>query len=85
MRLSIYKDDLGYPHDDPDLLVGGCKIFLDGKEITHAVTADEELGLIVAYIAKDHPDYNWEEIKKGGEWPTETLKGKVEIRKPSNG
>lgn len=78
MRLSIYKDDPGYPHHNPRLLLDAM-VYLDGKPFKPAVTADEELGLIVAYIPQDDPRF-----LRGprDEWPTEELRGKVEIRFP---
>lgn len=82
MRLSIYKDDPGYPTDNPALLLEAM-VYLDGKPFKPAVTADEEQGLIVAYIPQDDPRYKMA-MASGApvEWPTEELRGKVEIRFP---
>ena len=82
MRLSIYKDDPGYPHHNPGLLLDAI-VYLDGKPFKPAVTADEEQGLIVAYIPQDDPRFK-QAMASGpaAEWPTEELRGKVEIRFP---
>ena len=82
MRLSIYETDPGYPHHNPALLLEAM-VYFDGKPFKPAVTADEEQGLIVAYIPQDDPRWQAERIKQGGDcWPTEELRGKVEIRFP---
>jgi hypothetical protein len=43
LRISLDRDDPGFQGDD--LL--GARIFLDGIEQRHVVTADEEQGIIV--------------------------------------
>ena len=78
MRLSIYEDDAGYPTDNPALLLEAM-VYLDGKPFKPAVTADEEQGLIVAYIPQDDPRFA---MGPRDTWPTEELRGKVEIRFP---
>ena len=42
MRLSIFKDDPGYPGYYPI-----ADVLVDGKPVSHCVTADEELGLAI--------------------------------------
>lgn len=50
MRLSIDKRDPGFQWDKVGLK---CRIYLNGEEVTHAVTADEEQGFIVQYKLKE--------------------------------
>ncbi len=49
MRLSVRKDDPGY---DPRAF--GARVYLDGKEITHCFTADEERGYALVYVLNEN-------------------------------
>jgi len=74
MRVSTDKNDKGYIYDAYNHYV-----FLDGVELKHCFTADEELGEAHCYVVdKDDKlviDDSGENIK------TEILKGKVKIIK----
>lgn len=76
MRLSISKDDKSY---DLDKAIN-CRVLFNGKECKDAITADEELGMVLVYKknkqGKSFLDYN-------GEIATEKLYGKVKLEFPN--
>lgn len=77
MRLSIEEQD---DYDDAKLrLTRTAVIYLDDKVVERCITADEEQGLVVVY--KDIRSINFleESYRHGGDWPRETLYGKVRI------
>lgn len=73
MRVSVKKEDPGYRED---IEVYGTKVFLDGKEIHHCFTADEETGEAFCYVTKNGRDVLAED---GESILTVILKGKIEI------
>ena len=73
MRASVDKDDPGYaPHSI------GAKVFLDGVQRSHVVTADEEKRLIVRYVTDEKGRFKID----GDNVRRETLYGDVRIELP---
>jgi len=69
MRLSVYKDDLGFSKE-----AYTHKAFCDGVELKHCFTADEEKG--VAYV------HDIDSFVPGMKViPKKVIYGKIEIRK----
>lgn len=72
MRVSIVKADPGYRWN-----ASSYHVKLDGEEVTHVLTADEEKGQVVRYVLDDKgkpkigPD--------GNSYVTETVAGHVEV------
>jgi hypothetical protein len=71
MRISVKKDDPGY---DP-VNSRYAKVYLDGVEQKHCVTADEEEGYIIRYVTDD----NGELTIEGDYIKEEKVAGKVKI------
>ncbi|WJZ49038.1 hypothetical protein [Pseudomonas phage PA02_HSun-2022] len=81
MKLSV--DDMTGPDPEKAAFCMRAIITLDGKKVERCVTADEEGGYVVAYIAQEDPRFKAEMIKQGGDcWPVETLRGVVRIVDP---
>lgn len=76
MRLSIDKRDKGYRFD---LNKNKCVVYFNDEVFQRAVTADEEQGLIVAYVPdpKDGTKFRMNEERTG--FLTEQLRGRVRI------
>ncbi|MNV42787.1 hypothetical protein D3C71_1344740 [compost metagenome] len=74
MRLSIDKRDPGFSHRAVGLK---ARIYLDGVEQTHCVTADEEEGLIVRYRLNEAGKPIVDEANEA--FVLETARGKVQI------
>lgn len=49
MRMSVFPSDPGYANYQPFAEQENVSIYLDGELIPCAVTADEELGMVVVY------------------------------------
>jgi hypothetical protein len=77
MRISLDRDDPGF--QGGDLL--RARIFLDGIEQRHVVTADEEQGIIVRFYLGIHCGPMRQPAT--GELMLETVKGVVRIEWPS--
>ena len=78
MRVSVEKGDPGEAAFGALPEPHGVRIFLDGKEVTDAVTADDEIGMVRA-LRKDADGHL---VMDGGEVAIETLHGKVGIVLP---
>lgn len=77
MKLTI--EDFSGPDQFKRELCYHAEIYLDGKPVTGCTSADEEAGEVVLAIAQDDP--RWQtEFKECDHWPSETFRGKVEIR-----
>ena len=75
MRKSVRKNDPGY-----DLEAPKCKVFIDGKELYHCFTADEEEGKAWVY---ETDKFGHIIIDNYGEEPREKcLRGVVRIVMP---
>lgn len=75
MRISVDKSDRGY-HE----AAVRCEAFLDGVMLKLCVTADEEEGIAICYVA----DENGKLKIVDGEFELEERRGKVEVRIPDN-
>lgn len=73
MRVSVDKDDKGYSPYAHHVI---DKVYLNGVELTHIVTADDEAGLVVFYCTDDEGKYLLDDDEK---LVTGTLTGDVEI------
>ena len=74
MRVSVVRSDPGYRER-----AYRCKVFLNGEEFKRAITADEELGEIIAYVERS--DGNGFVVDDSGKkFKTERIFGKVEIK-----
>ena len=73
MRLSTRKNDSGY-----SVFSMSAKAFLDGREISHVFTADEELGKLWRYITTRKGKLILNLQKNGA--LKECLSGRVEIK-----
>lgn len=71
MRVSCDVDDEGYA----PLAVRHCKVFLDGVERCHVITADEEKRMAILHVLDEHgrPKVDRGEIKR------ETFYGNVRV------
>ena len=77
MRISVDKDDPGYR----DWLLGSrARIWLDGIEITHVITADEEAREVTRYATNESGLMYPNEAKDGAQ--RETLRGTVRVELP---
>lgn len=75
MRVSVDEQDPGY---SPGLIGRGVKVFLDGVEQRYAVTADDELGLVVLCDLDEQGNVK----VKGDEVVWVTVHGAVKIELP---
>lgn len=81
MKLSIA--DMFKGDTEHDALCRRVLVKLDGKLRNHVLEADEEAGYVVVYIPETDPRFHSERLKQGRyEWPSETLRGKVQIIDP---
>ena len=71
MRVSVHDDDPGYSAYR-EIVDAGKKItvFVDGSPVLYSVTADDELGIVVALTDK---------CSSGGTIIAETIEGDVRI------
>lgn len=60
MRMSVNENDPGYAN-----LVWGAQVFCDGVEVPMAVTADEELGLVIEYDGTCNVN-DWNTVERHG-------------------
>lgn len=58
--MSVNETDPGYAN-----LIHGAQVFCDGVKVPMAVTADEELGLIVEYDGTRNGD-DWNTVERRG-------------------
>lgn len=72
MRVSIVADDPGY--QDPLLTKTSYAIYLDGKLLPFAVTADDVAGYVDVACAEPGEQINYQ-----GEYTTQRLYGQVKI------
>jgi hypothetical protein len=82
MRLSALKEDVGYnPHE-----CLWATVYVDGVQVNHCFTADEERGEAICFVATDDNKLIVGMYDDSGApclWDTcmtEMLKGRVEIR-----
>lgn len=53
MRLSCKEDDAGYERYCELMAGNDLKFFLDGAEVDHVITADDEEGFLLVYVRDD--------------------------------
>lgn len=73
MRVSVDKDDPGYSPASYAII---DKIYLNGIEIKHVITADDDAGVIIFYCTDENGHYI---IDDDDRLMTGTLSGDVEI------
>ena len=76
MRISTLKDDPGYA---PEKV--GATVFLDGTEVKHVFTADEERRLIVQADLDENGKYQLNEDRQSVKMVTRYGHVRVELRK----
>lgn len=76
MRLSVRKDDPGYPAWSRIDQKAEVRVYLDGIQVEECITADEEAGYVLCNKLKNGKPF----ITKTQEVATEKRHGRVEIR-----
>lgn len=76
MRLSIDKRDKGYRFD---LNKNKCVVYFNDEVFSRAVTADEEQGLIIAYVLDFEKPGRFRMNEERTGYMTEQLRGRVRI------